>query len=69
MMKHPAELDAIAVIGFMKRMDGSDFANGPHRISKIVIQHFGLFFKFLKKYDESMVDFLSTNRFRPSKLD
>lgn len=68
-MKHPAKFDSIAITGFLKRMDGSDFVNWDHKIPEIVIQCSGLFRKFLKKYDESIVDFWSTGHFGPFQLD
>lgn len=67
-MKYLERFDTIATIGFLKRTDGSDLANEGHKLQKSD-PTFGNIYKFLKKHDESKVDFLSRIHYVPSKLD
>ena len=45
-----------AVLGILKRLDGLDFANGPHKILEIAIQRFGRFCKYIKLLEQSTVE-------------
>ena len=61
------QIGPTAVLGILKKLDGLDFANGAHIISKIVIRRSGRFCKYLKLCEQSTVDIWCPNRFGPFK--
>lgn len=60
MRNQASKFDALTVLGLMKRLNGSDFANEACRSLEILNHWFELFLQISKKYEKSMIDILIT---------